>query len=232
MLGEQDPYWAIITAAGKENNQWNVEEFFSTGVAEIERVMRYVGELHPLGRKDRALDFGCGAGRLSQALANHFELVSGVDISRPMIELAIKHNRHPDRVEYRLNEQSDLSLFPSGRFDFIYSNITLQHMRPRLCRAYLREMIRVLAPEGVLLFQLPTHFRRQGQWRKERLLQILYSEFWWLFRRPHRYLEMHGTPQADAEKLIAKAGGKVLDVSPNENAGPDWHSVSYLVIRA
>ncbi|HSM78634.1 MAG TPA: hypothetical protein VLT57_13440, partial [Bryobacteraceae bacterium] len=73
MLGEQDPFWAIITAAGKENNGWDVDEFFSTGVAEIERVMQYVARQHPLPRRARALDFGCGAGRLSQALASHFD---------------------------------------------------------------------------------------------------------------------------------------------------------------
>lgn len=237
MLGEQDPYWAIITAAGKDNNRWDVEEFFSTGVAEIDAAMAYVSRVFPLARRERALDFGCGAGRLTQALARHFESVSGVDISPPMIALANKHlaNKHdvsPGRVEYRLNDRPDLKAFPGGHFDFIYSNITLQHMRPSLARAYMAELVRVLAPGGFLLFQLPTHFRRQSGWRKKRALQILYSEFWWLFRRPHRYLEMHGTPRARVEEILAAAGGRVLDVQPNENAGEDWHSVSYLVTRA
>lgn len=231
MLGEQDPFWAIITAAGKENNGWDVDEFFSTGVAEIERVMQYVARQHTLPRRARALDFGCGAGRLSQALASHFDSVCGVDIAPPMIALAEKHNRFPGRVEYRMNNRPDLSLFPSGHFDFIYSNITLQHMRPRLCRRYLKEMVRLLAPEGALLFQLPTHFRRREGWLRERFLQMLYSQFWWLFRRPHRYLEMHGASRMRVEKLVAQAGGRILDTQPNENAGPDWHSLSYLVVR-
>ena len=41
----------------------------------------------PAARRS-ALDFGCGIGRLSQALAEHFDQVYGVDISPKMIELA------------------------------------------------------------------------------------------------------------------------------------------------
>ena len=40
-----------------------------------------------------ALDFGCGAGRLSRALAAHFEHVVGVDVSASMIETARALNR-------------------------------------------------------------------------------------------------------------------------------------------
>ncbi|HVT95826.1 MAG TPA: class I SAM-dependent methyltransferase [Bryobacteraceae bacterium] len=232
MLGEQDPYWAIITAAGKDNNRWDVEEFFSTGVAEIDAAISYVSRVFPLAHRRSALDFGCGAGRLTQALASHFDSVCGVDISPPMIALANKHNLAPRRVEYLLNDRPHLKAFPGGHFDFIYSNITLQHMRPSLGRVYMAELVRVLAPGGALLFQLPTHFRRRSGWRKKRALQILYSEFWWLFRRPHRYLEMHGTPRERVEAILGAAGGRVLDVQPNENAGEDWHSVSYLVTRA
>lgn len=229
ILGERDPYWAIITADGKQNNQWDVDEFFSTGVAEVERVIRYVETKRPLARR-RVLDFGCGAGRLSQAFAPHFESVVGVDISPPMIDLARRHNRHPERVEYVLNERADLAIFPPDSFDFIYSNMTLQHMRPRLCRGYLQEMLRVLAPDGALLFQLPTGPLRQGNWRRERALQLLYREFWWLFRRPHPYLEMYGMPEKRVTAVIERSGGRVLDVVENENAGLGWHSLSYLVI--
>jgi SAM-dependent methyltransferase len=232
ILGEKDPYWAILTADGKQNGRWNVDEFFSTGVAEIRRVMAYVQTRHPLAYKRAALDFGCGAGRLTQALAAHFEHVSGVDISPPMIELARQNNRVPDRVEYVLNTRGDLLRFPSGHFDFIYSNITLQHMRRRLIRAYIPELVRVLAPGGVLLFQLPTTLRPGAGWRKKSLMQFLYRHFWWTFRRPLPYLEMHGLTSRKVEALIAGAGGRLLEALPNENAGPDWHSLAYLVVSA
>src|SRR5665213_3636683 len=39
----------------------------------------------------------------------------------------------------------DLSRFADGSIDMIYSWITLQHVRPRYARQYIREFLRVLA---------------------------------------------------------------------------------------
>ena len=42
--------------------------------------------------------------------------------------------------------------------DFIYSRIVLQHVNSRYAvRSYLSEFARVLAPGGLLVFQLPSH---------------------------------------------------------------------------
>src|SRR5207244_5372763 len=114
----------------KRGNKWSVEEFFETGTREIRALMDYLASLRIDGSKRKALDFGCGAGRLTQALAAYYAEVSGVDIAPSMIELARKYNRHPDRCEYFLNARADLSLFPDGEFDLVYSNITLQPIDP------------------------------------------------------------------------------------------------------
>lgn len=52
-----------------------------------------------------------------------------------------------------------LRLFDAGSFAFIISNIVLQHVQPSLATEYLREFLRILAPGGVLIFQLPSHQR-------------------------------------------------------------------------
>jgi ubiquinone/menaquinone biosynthesis C-methylase UbiE len=106
--------------------------------------------------KERVLDFGCGVGRLSQGLAKHFRHVDGVDIAKPMIELAQQHNQHGDRVRYHLNSQRDLRLFPNDHFDLIYSVITLQHIPAPLIPDYLQEFARVCRPGGLIFFQLPS----------------------------------------------------------------------------
>src|SRR5262249_48837046 len=110
----------------------------------------------------RALDFGCGVGRLTQALARHFETVVGVDIAPSMLRGARKYNKFGDRCQYVLNERDDLRLFESNSFDFIYSNRVLQHMRPEYGKSYLREFIRVLSPEGLLVFYMPSEVLRQN----------------------------------------------------------------------
>ncbi len=204
-LAERDPYWAILTAPGKTGNRWDVDEFFSTGIAEIQGVMGYLDRIYPVLARGRALDFGCGAGRLTQALARHFEEVIGVDISAPMIELARSHNRAGGRCEYLVNTRPDLALLPSASLDFIYSNITLQHMSPRWSRGYLREMLRLLAPGGALLFQLPSRARGNLTERAQRRAELAYSYLCSLLRRPHCYLEMHAQPQSRVFRLLERA---------------------------
>jgi SAM-dependent methyltransferase len=73
-----------------------------------------------------------------------------------MISQAKKFNRHKDRCVYLQNDRSDLVLFQDNFFDFIYTSIVLQHMRPEYSKAYLKEFLRVLSPGGLLVFQLPS----------------------------------------------------------------------------
>lgn len=156
-FGKRDPLWAILTDPSKRNRKWDPAEFFQRGEEEIASIMAYVDSLGLVPRRRQALDFGCGVGRLTQALANYFEASHGVDIAPSMIEAARKYNRHGDRCHYHLNNKDDLTLFADNSFDFIYSVIVLQHMQPQYSRKYIEEFLRILAPGGVLLFQIPSH---------------------------------------------------------------------------
>lgn len=84
----ENPLWAILSDPAKPDRRWNLSRFLQTGVREIE-ALRYdlAARQIELGRAS-ALDFGCGVGRLTQALAPHFAQVVGVDISPKMIDIA------------------------------------------------------------------------------------------------------------------------------------------------
>jgi hypothetical protein len=82
-----------------------------------------------------------------------------VDVSAVMIEKAQTLNRFPQSVSYVCNRFPRLEQFPDRAFDFILSNIVLQHIRPDIAVEYLREFLRLLAAGGVLVFQLPSHMR-------------------------------------------------------------------------
>lgn len=157
-LGRADPLWAVLSIPAKSGNRWQLEEFFRTGDVEVDLVMAELEQrsLHP-GRR-RALDFGCGVGRLSQALCRYFEEVDGVDIAPSMVETATGLNRHGPRCRYHLNMAGDLALFGDGTFDFVYSVIVLQHVEPALSERYMAEFVRVLRPGGVAIFQVPSRF--------------------------------------------------------------------------
>ncbi len=156
-LGRADPWWAILAAADKKGNKWNIDEFFATGQGEIDAIIGYVGSLGIKIPAEKALDFGCGAGRLTQGLARYFDQVCGVDIAPSMIELAKKYNRYGDKCRYCLNQTDDLKLFSDNSFNLIYATLTLQHMKPRYSKGYIKEFMRILVPHGVLIFDLPSH---------------------------------------------------------------------------
>ena len=151
--------WSILTDPKRKNGGWDIEEFFRTGEKWVDS---FISEIEGLGFKPsgRCLDFGCGVGRLTQALCRRFETCDAVDIAPSMIELARKYNRYPDRCRYHVNDSPDLSMFSDGSFDFILSLIVLQHIEPRYTKRYIAEFVRVLRPGSIAAFQLPAALRQ------------------------------------------------------------------------
>jgi 2-polyprenyl-3-methyl-5-hydroxy-6-metoxy-1,4-benzoquinol methylase len=155
-FGKRDPLWAILTDKTKKNNQWDLAEFFATGERELEQVLKTVRSLAPALSRGKALDFGCGVGRLTQAMGREFDECHGVDIAESMVEQARHYNRHGDKCHYHVNRQTNLKLFADNTFDFIYTNIVLQHNRPENSRRFIQDFLRILAPDGLLVFQMPS----------------------------------------------------------------------------
>lgn len=156
-LAKEDALWAVLTddAKGVETETpWTDEEFFATGEKEIARIIQTIEDrkLYMKTRKN-ALDFGCGVGRLSRALAKRFENVHGVDGSKEMIKIAKEKN---PGINFHLNEVDDLSLFKSASFDLIVSHITLQHIPKEAAKKYIQEFVRLVAPMGVIVFEMPS----------------------------------------------------------------------------
>jgi SAM-dependent methyltransferase len=153
-IAEEDAFWAILSDPKRRGNKWEPSEFFGTGTREVKTVLDYLQSLGvPTDYDGAALDFGCGAGRLTQALAARFSRAVGVDISAKMVALAEKHNRFPNSCQYISNGSNSLPL-PDGTFSFVYSSIALQHIEPRFVESYIAEFMRVLKPGGVLVFQV------------------------------------------------------------------------------
>lgn len=162
-FGTTDPLWAILTHPKMRGGKWDLDEFFASGERRIATMME---DLVPHGlpqQRGRALDFGCGVGRLSQALATHFDHVDGVDIAPSMIAQAQRLNRHGDRVTYHVNSAPDLRLFEDDSFDLVFTELVLQHMHPRYSMRYILEFLRLVRPGGAVYFQLPG-VRRPSEW--------------------------------------------------------------------
>jgi ubiquinone/menaquinone biosynthesis C-methylase UbiE len=153
----------ILTDPRYLRNQEDIESFFDSGRDEINLVISLI---HRMGLNlnfgGRALDFGCGLGRLTQALANNFLSVYGVDISDEMVRLANQLNKHGERVRYVVNVQDNLRVFDDNYFDFIISDIVLQHVPEEFQLKYISEFVRVLSPKGILIFQIPGEIIKKG----------------------------------------------------------------------
>ena len=136
-LAKHDPLHAILTDATKSGGRWNIAEFMATGNTEIEMLMQHLAGLgYVPNRGGVTLDFGCGVGRLTQALGRYFDSCVGVDISQTMVQQAESLNelRH-----CRYIATSEIPLpFPAAAFSFIYSNIVLQHI-PRVLQKSICE---------------------------------------------------------------------------------------------
>ncbi len=229
-LGRLDPMWAILTEP-ERRGAWDAGAFLATGERQVEHEL---GRLEALGvavRRGSVLDFGCGLGRLTLPLAARFESALGVDVAEAMVRGARELAAGQANVRYVHNTAPDLRCLDPGGFDFILSLITLQHVPPRAALAYVGEFVRLLAPGGVALFQLPERYH--GLWPavRRRLPAPVLPALWRLMRRTP-YMEMNETPRAQVERAVRDAGGSLLHVLPDTMAGPRWTSWKYVVTRA
>lgn len=152
----RDPFWAVLASDAKRGRRWAAREFMQHGEAEISVLFHHLAGLGLAFPRRAALDFGCGPGRVTQALGRRFDTVVGLDISPRMVGLARRLNAMPSVVRYLAHNRPGLARVPAP-FDLIYSNLVLQHVEPDLTRRYLRALVGALSAEGLFIFQLPSH---------------------------------------------------------------------------
>jgi len=185
-LSGLDPLWAALTSETKRGD-WDRSEFIASGEEEIARLLAHAATLGcPVGRA-RALDFGCGPGRLTRALAQRFKSNVGVDVSPGMVEVARSLNADIDNCRFLAGERV-LDRLNDEEFDLVYSNLVLQHISdPGAVLKYVAGFVRVLAPGGLLAFQLLTEIpfvrRVQPRRRLYRALRAAGIPAGGLFRR-------------------------------------------------
>ena len=221
-LAEADALWAVLTKPGTKGGRWDVDEFFATGEAEIAHVLTVAGPLGRPSRRAQALDFGCGVGRLTRALAGRFDVVVGVDVSEAMIDQARRYNGAYRTCEFRLNTDGDLRQFDSASFDFVYSNIVLQHLRsvPEIT-AYLDELIRITRPDGLVVFglanRIPFPYSLQVRRRVYAVLRrVGVSESWLLRRTTLTPMRMTWMPHDEVLQFLQSRGTRLLEVETAE----------------
>jgi ubiquinone/menaquinone biosynthesis C-methylase UbiE len=103
----------------------------------------------------RVLEIGCGAARVTRALAGLFGEVHAVDISPEMVAQAQAALTGFPHAHVYQNNGTDLAVVPAANFDFAFSTIVFQHIPSReVIENYVREVSRLLRPGALFKFQV------------------------------------------------------------------------------
>lgn len=232
-LGDMDPYWAVLAHPQLKFGKGNINEFLLTGEYEIERVMTCAAQVgHPTHR-DSVLDFGCGVGRTTRALAKYFRQCCGIDIATSMIDEANQLNSSITNCRFVLNSEENLRIFSDNCFDMIYTSRVLQHVPTRSgIESYILEFIRILKEDGLLVFQLPSYIPPRTRLHlRRRLYELLrsigFDKGFLYYRLNLGAFRMNGIAQDQVTALLGANGAKVLEVQEDSHAGPSIHSRTY-----
>src|SRR5437867_2463453 len=158
------------------------EEFFATA-ADVVRVLEAeLKRLPPADRRSRrALEIGCGPGRLMRPMSWNFGEIHGVDVSDEMIRLAEVKLKNVPNAFPRAADGTGLAGYEDEFFDFVYSYAVFQHIPSRdVVFSYLAEARRVLKPGGIAHCQfngLPASAQQYDTWEGVRISAEEMAEF-------------------------------------------------------
>lgn len=203
-----------LRAISGRKNYGDLGKLFATAEPHMDQLFSLVSSVGLPETFDRALEFGCGAGRFLPHLEKRFEEIWGVDVSQEMLQLARQFN---PRCRFHLNATPDLTFFPTDHFDLVFSFLVLQHLpnEPTIAR-YLKEFVRILRPNGLAVFQLPAslsvRWKVQPRRRIYRFLRALrfspqLLQSWNLIP-----MQLTAVPEDRVRSIISAAGGKTCHV--------------------
>jgi 2-polyprenyl-3-methyl-5-hydroxy-6-metoxy-1,4-benzoquinol methylase len=150
--GKVDPYFGVITHS--RYHAWMLtdqarDDFFESGAAHVRRLMEALREIEPAFSPKRALDFGCGVGRVTLPLARESKSVLGVDVAGGM--LAEAQNNATERGVTNVRFAREVS----GNFDLVHCFIVLQHISPARGLPIIRDLASRVDPGGMIVLQVP-----------------------------------------------------------------------------
>lgn len=163
--GEQNPYFG-----GLARDRFHVDritehraEFFESGrrwvAAAIAQHERHFG---PLAR-GRALDHGCGVGRLSVPLAREFAEVVAIDVAPAMLAEAAANADEAQATNVRFAVADDDLSEATGSFDWVISLMVLQHVPVRRGLMMIDALLDRVAPGGGFHLHVSARTDRWGR---------------------------------------------------------------------
>jgi ubiquinone/menaquinone biosynthesis C-methylase UbiE len=152
----ENPTYYIAARGNDSGYRWDMEEFFRVGEEQTILFTKDFFSRNGFSPDGKVmLEIGCGIGRMTRAFAETFKLVYALDISPVAIGLGQKINQQFENIRWIIGNGVDLSGLSDECFDFVFSYIVFQHIPVKeILFQYIREIGRVLKPEGLLKFQV------------------------------------------------------------------------------
>ncbi len=120
------------------------------------------------------LDAGCGEGYLSRILVKKGAIVTAVDFSQKMLDIAMERTPQQLPVQFFHGNCENLAFLADNQFDRIVSNMVLQDLEDY--RATIREMYRLLKPNSTFIFSIlhPCFVTPNSGWIRHEQLEQQY----------------------------------------------------------
>lgn len=173
--GKYDPYYGVLTYDKYRKSKMtdeSKEDFFKSGYEYIDLVLKKIRKyIDPDYSVRRALDFGCGVGRLVIPLSKVAETVTGVDVSDSMLREAKKNceARAIKNVDLEKSDDNLSSLI--GKFDLVHSFIVFQHIPVKRGESIFKSLIAKTEYRGVCV----VHFTYAKNCKIRKLVPLIKS---------------------------------------------------------
>lgn len=212
-LGEMEPHWSVISAERFRQAELdeNRAEFYASGQGDVDTFLAFLArnEVDTTGFK-KALEYGCGVGRVTRHLAQQFSEVVACDISPSHLAQAKEYLQGCalDNVTcVRIHSLADIS--GPADLDVVFCVIVLQHNPPPAIVAILQGLLARLRSGGVAYFQVPTHAADYSFSLDDYLAHGLAAG----------HIEMHYVPQRRIFQIARDCDCDVLEVREDDWVG-------------
>ena len=162
---------------------------------------------------DRILDIATGTGAVPQAILAHEPnaYICGVDLSEDMLQVARKKDIS-GKIDFKYADASKLP-FSDNSFGSVTISFALHDMPLAVRDAAIREMLRVLAPSGIIVI-MDYHLPKTPVWRwfSQHIItlyeELNYKEF--IKKDLAEYLQANGLRVIEKRTVLASVGQVLL----------------------
>jgi SAM-dependent methyltransferase len=210
-FAQEDAEFYIYTERGVDFKSSSGQALFRrSGRDEVERILRE-SERYVNGF-GRAIEIGCGVGRLALPMAERFADVIGVDISPTMLA-KLHENSRADGTSNVRGFLTDDDWYNQGQANLVYSLLVFQHIEDRkVISEYFGRVANCLAEDGVCYAQFDTRRRTWPYFVTHMLPDPMLPKTW---RRGIRRIRRQ---PADLRRMFGSYGLTVLtELRPNSD---------------